>query len=325
MPRSMRRALSGLVLAAAFTWSSASLAGPVSDQDKALAMQKFDQGSKAFDQKRFKDAIDLFLQADAIVKNPAFAYNAALAYEAMGDLAAALRWSREYLRRAPSAPDQAAVRDRIAKYEAHLREAGLRQLTVLSTPPGATLLVDHKPVGVTPWTGELVPGSHTIELRLRGYADRAGSAELNGDGSVETSFELTVEPGAKPPTQAEPVAPDITRHGPGWMLPTSIAVLGAGVVAGATAVGLEVARAGAEGDARDAKVQIDAADAYDRMTHLQLGARVAAGIAGGLALVGGTLLTIHFVTEKSAPSKSSAERSPALLVTPSGARLRISF
>ena len=326
-----RLGVSIVALSIALSLPCKAFAGDVSEQDKAQAMQKFDQGSRAFDQKRFKDAIDLFLQADAIVKNPAFAYNASLAYEGMGDTAMALRWAREYLRRAPSAPDQASVRDRIAKYETHLRESGLRQLTVLSTPSGATLLVDHKPVGVTPWTGELVPGSHTLELRLRGYADRAASAELDGNGSVETSLELVAEAGspvvAPVPAPAQPVMPVGTRGNPAWLLPTSLAVIGAGVVAAGAAVGLEVARAGAEGDARDAKVQVDAADAYDRMTHLQVGARVAAGIAGGLGLIGGTMLTVDLATRKSGSSNppAAATTSASLSFGATRLSLRVGF
>jgi hypothetical protein len=312
-------------MTASMTVASVLHAQTVSEQDKALAMQKFDMGSKAFDQKRFKDAIDLFLAADSIVKNPAFAYNASLAYDAMGDTAAALRWAREYLRRAPSAADQAAVRDHIAKFEAHLRESGLRQLTVISTPPGATVLVDHRPVGVTPWTGELIPGSHTLELRLRGFGDRSTSAELNGDGSVEVALDLAKESDAKP--SASSIAP--VKTAPTWLLPTSLGILGAGAVGAGIAVGLEVARAGAENRARDAKDQIDAADQYTRMQHLQLGARVAAGVAGGLGAIGGAMLIVDLATAngsaKSANTQAVTTTTTSLLLGPSSGALRIRF
>ena len=54
-------------------------------------------------------------------------------------------------------------------------------------------------------------------------------------------------------------------------------------------------RAGAESDARQATIQVDAAAAYDRMLTFETGARVTAGIGGGLALIGASMLIVDLL------------------------------
>src|SRR4051812_2701284 len=75
--------------------------------EHAAARERFKQGAQAYSEGRYKDAIDLFLDADRLAPNPAFAYNIGLAYEELGDATNALRWYRSYLRDLPGAPDQA--------------------------------------------------------------------------------------------------------------------------------------------------------------------------------------------------------------------------
>src|SRR5690606_25417412 len=128
-------------------------AGPPSEEAKARALEKYEQGSAAFQRRRYKDAVDLFLEADAIAQSPAFAYNIGLAYREMGDDANALRWLREYMRRAPRDDDRRFVASYVNKLERRLMAKGVQQLTVMSEPAGATLVIDGEPKGVTPWTG----------------------------------------------------------------------------------------------------------------------------------------------------------------------------
>ena len=77
------------------------------------------------------------------------------------------------MRRKPDSPDRDDIAKRIAGFEKQLEKKGVQQLAVLSDPPGATVVVDDRPLGVTPWTGELSPGSHALALRLRGFEDVA--------------------------------------------------------------------------------------------------------------------------------------------------------
>jgi tetratricopeptide (TPR) repeat protein len=272
-------------------------------EKKTLALQKFEAGEKAFAEKRYKDAIELFLRADAIIENPAFAYNASLAYEAMGDDSAALAWAREYLYRAPSAEDRESTAARVVLFEKKLAAKGVQQVTVRTTPRGATVLVDGAAVGVTPWTGDLAPGRHVIELGLRGHQDRTTELQLPADKAQLVELQLEVaasEPALAPPPQEgpalrptpEPAKAPVPASRPGWLLPTSLAVLGLGLGAAGAAIGLEFARAGAEEDARLALIQVEAADHLQRRQDFQTGARVAVGFAAGFALLGATGLVV---------------------------------
>ena len=79
------------------------------------ARERFQAGVRAYEEGRYRDAVDLLLEADRSMHSPAFAYNIGLAYEAMEDQASALRWFRSYLREAPDTEDRPAVEKRIAE------------------------------------------------------------------------------------------------------------------------------------------------------------------------------------------------------------------
>src|SRR5262245_60495625 len=80
---------------------------------KARAQKHFDRGIAAYKEGRYKDAIDAFLDAHKEYPSPTLSFNAARAYEKMGDTAGALRFYREYLRQNPNADDRATVEPRI--------------------------------------------------------------------------------------------------------------------------------------------------------------------------------------------------------------------
>jgi len=258
---------------------------PASAASREEAITKYQQGSQAYAQLRYKDAIDLFLDADALVgQNAALAYNTALAYEAMGDDANALRWAREYLRRSPQAKDRAEVQPIIDGLEARLQAKGIQQLTVLSQPAGATVVVDRKPLGVTPWTGELPPGAHLLGLKLDGHAAVGRSFELPASDALELRVSLSPRV-----ARASARAPALVVGGASG--------LGAAVASFAIAIGLEVARNAEEDKAKFSPRQLESLAHLETMEDLQLGARVAAGIGGALATAGGTMLIVGLVAD----------------------------
>ncbi|MCA9625949.1 MAG: PEGA domain-containing protein, partial [Myxococcales bacterium] len=177
---------------------------PPPDPNKVRAKQLFEQGAQAYAQKHYKDAIDLFLSADRLVQSPAFPYNIAKAYREMGDTANALRWAREYLRRSPEAANRDEVEGDISRYEVRLAEKGVMQLTVRSSPSGATVLINGEPVGVTPWTGERVPGAINVLLRLRGYEERAQTLDLGAEHTLDVTVPLEAESATPPPPSPTP-------------------------------------------------------------------------------------------------------------------------
>lgn len=275
------------------------------------ARARFDSGAQAFSEGRYKDAIDFFLDANRIAPNPAFSYNIGLAYEQLGDASDALRYYRDYLRRLPDAADRAEVEGRVATAEARLRERNVQQVTVLSVPEGATVSIDGRPVGVTPWTGELGPGTHATRIEMRGYRDASRSFTLSIEHSMDVSVELAPQPIAATTSAATPVTADAgaeaeeKRPGP-RVAPLTWVVLGVGVAGLGTAGGLELARSGAEDDAKNARTSFDAKDNWDRAKSLETAARVAVGIGAAVTIVGGVLLYIDLTHEKSSSASVRA-------------------
>jgi tetratricopeptide (TPR) repeat protein len=278
-----------------------------SEEQRAVALKKYKQGTKAFAASRYKDAADLFLQADNIVQRPAFAYNASLAFDNLRDSENALRWAREYLRRSPDAKNAAEMKGNIRRYEKHLQTKGIQQLTIVSTPAAATVLVDERAVGVTPWTGELVPGHHTATLRLPGYEEHQEGLVLPADHAIDVSFGLTKSneavPDAAPPREV-PADGDTASEGSAALLALSVVTIIVGAGALGAAGGLEAARASAEQDAIDEPIQTDAAQHLADADDFQIGARVLIGVGAGLMVAGTIMLIVDLSSDSDAEEQA---------------------
>jgi hypothetical protein len=262
------------------------------DQKREVAKERFRKGVEAYEERRYKDAVDLLLEADGLMHSPAFAYNIGLAYEAMGDVPSALRWLRDYLREAPEADDRANVEKRIGGLETALQQRGVQQATILSTPSGATVVVDGKPVGVTPWTGELLPGRHDVSVQLGGYTESRRYLDVRAHRADDFPFELAPA-AAAPAVPAAPAAPagdvaDAPSAGP-RIAPLTWITLGTGAAVLGGALVFELSRASAVEEAESAP-QVDYEEKLDAAKSRQTTARVLAGVGGAIAITGGVLL-----------------------------------
>ena len=238
-------------------------------------------------------------------------FNVGQAYEKIGDVSNALRSYREYLRLLPAAADRATVEASIKNLEARLRERGVQQVSIFSTPAGATLILDEKPVGQTPWTGEIAPGRHLAVLKATGYPDNAKEFLLASDRAMDLDIALSTagsgvttlapRPGEAPvaPPVMPPEAPQ--RH----VAPWTIAALGVGVAGLGAALGLELARKSAESSARADPTQVGFKASYDSMQGKQLAARVLVGVGAAATAVGGVLLVLDLRGTGSAPRKAA--------------------
>src|SRR6188768_1460487 len=127
--------LSGVLCFAsvAHAQSNAAAPDPTSEAGKrAEGKARYERGAEAYSAGRFKDAIELFLQADALAPSAALSFNIARAYEKIGDDASTLQWFRDFRRRAPEAKNGPEVDERIHGLEGTLAKKGVQQLTVLS-------------------------------------------------------------------------------------------------------------------------------------------------------------------------------------------------
>jgi tetratricopeptide (TPR) repeat protein len=278
------------------------------EQRRAAAKTKYQQGAEAYSAGRYKDAVDLFLAADQLAPSAPLSFNIARAYEKLSDDAGALRWYRDYLRRNPDAANASNVRPLIATLAGNLQKKGVQQLTVLTSPAGATVSVDDQPVGVTPWTGELAPGDHRLLLSLRGYTDVEKTISLAADQPLDTNVHLeqhtqtNVQTVAPPPAAAAPVAPaatdDTSSHGKKLGIVPWV-TLGVGAAALGGALTFEILRRSAESDAKAADSQIEYQEHLETMQGRQTAARVFLGTGGALLLTGGLMLLL----DKGAPSR----------------------
>lgn len=263
---------------------------------KARAQKHFERGVQAFKDQRFKDAVDAFLDAHREYPSPSLSYNAARAYDKLLDAAGALRFYREYLRQSPDATDRANVEKRVGELETKLQqERGRQQVTILSNVEGATVRVDDQPVGVAPWTGEILPGTHRVKLSLDGYQDAEQSFDLLAHRAMDVS--LTMQPkaveatGPKQPEgpAAQTPAADQKSGEVSWMTWTAF---GVGALALGGAAVFEVMRSSSEEDVKNERTQLARHDAFDEMESQQKTARIFAGVGAVAVVAGGVLLVL---------------------------------
>jgi tetratricopeptide (TPR) repeat protein len=169
------------------------LEGPEAEA-KNRARVLFQRGVSAYRDAKYYDAVQIFLETQRIYPDTQLCFNIARAYENLGNVNAALSYYREYLRRADRPSDGADVRERVHKLQEQLAERGLQQLTVLSEPVGATLVLDGKPAGITPWTGETYPGKHRLLLELAHHLPTERVIDVEANEARDFSLALSPEP-----------------------------------------------------------------------------------------------------------------------------------
>ena len=234
-------------------------------------------------------------------------FEVAKAYEALGDSSRALAAYREYLRRAPRAPDAASVRDRIEGLAGKLASRGVQQLSVWSSPAGASTFVDGEPIGRTPLTLDVPPGIHAVTLRAPGYPSASTRVDLAADRPLDVSLDLAapeVTSGKQPPAaearaKLDARAPE--THPNTALRVSGFAALGAGVAALGGALSVEVLRHNSREPSRPAtSTEQDSQRAQKAL------AGVLAGAGGALAAVGGVLLMAAYASPERKPREGLA-------------------
>jgi tetratricopeptide (TPR) repeat protein len=266
------------------------------EERRAFAKGKYQEGATAYSAGRFKDAVDLFLAADRLAPSAPLSFNIARAYEKLGDDAGTLRWYRDYLRRSPNAANAGEVQAQITALAHALQKKGIQQLTILSSPAGATVTLDDQPLGVTPWTTELAPGQHHLLLSLRGYVDIERDLTLLPDLPFEQTLRLeqrtenaTAGNGAQQapantPLPGQPVGGGKKLGVAPWV------TLGAGGAALGLALTFEILRRSSETKAEKDTVQVDYRDHLSLEQSRQMTARIFAGVGSALLAAGGLML-----------------------------------
>jgi tetratricopeptide (TPR) repeat protein len=251
------------------------------------AEARYNQGVAAYREKRYKDAIDSFLEADSLAPSAALSYNAALAYERLLDSAGALRFYRDFLRRTDEPEEIARVKVRVQELERRLAGRGVQQVSVRSEPAGATIAIDGRAVGVTPWTTELPPGRHRISFSLKGHDEESREFDLPLEHAVDV--DVTLHPGKAVASAADGSTAPSGASSPNAerqhrLQPWPWVALGVGGAALVSAGFFELSRRAAERDARGESTQVGYSERFDAMESRKSAARWL-GVAGGALLV----------------------------------------
>ncbi len=129
------------------------------------------EASKAFRAKQYEKALAKFREANRLVPHANLDVNIGRCYEALGQPDQALVHCKVALN-APSVP--APTRQAAQQCVDRVATALARPIfEITSSPPGASVLIDGRIVGQTPWKGTAQPGRRQIDLALDGYRDES--------------------------------------------------------------------------------------------------------------------------------------------------------
>jgi tetratricopeptide (TPR) repeat protein len=263
-------------------------------QRTAHAKALFEKAASAYATGHYYDAIEEFLEVDRFYPNAQLPFNIAKAYDNLGNRAGALRYYREYLRRSPAAPDHDSVVTRERDLEIALAERGVQQVTVFSDPPEATVLLDDRPVGLTPWTGETWPGHHRVVVQKNGYLAHEVVMELDPLKAEEVNLELAPAPTVAPPPPAAPVHDEKP-----WPLTRRMSVLTW------TTLGVGTAALGTS-------IAVQASSAKD--SRITPAAGFFAGLGTAAAVVGGVMLYLDLSDKSGDERHVAVNAGPARVV-----------
>jgi tetratricopeptide (TPR) repeat protein len=270
------------------------------------ARELYEQGAQAYREARYEAAIELLLRAYRLEPHAELNHDLGRAYEGAGDLERAIASFREYLRLEPNAKDRAVVEVRIQNLERRLA-ASQPRVSVTSNPAGATVAIDDRVVGTTPYAGTISPGAHRIDVRKAGH--RPVSRDLRLGEAQQT--ELVIELEALPAIAARTAPPAEPERRAKVSLPAWIA-LGVGVGALGTAFAFELARKGAEDSAEDAQTQLGHQENYRIAERNRDLARLFLGVGAAAAVTSGVLLYLDFSSERApGPSVGQSGQRPA--------------
>ena len=248
------------------------------------AAKIFAEAQLAFEHGDSRGAAQGFDEANRLSPHGKTTLNAALAWEAAGEIAIAADRYSAALASGQLAPERTAeTQDKLELLE--------RRLCLLSVegPPALLVSVAHVRAAPLPLRLHLTPGPHALELSGGPKAERREITVLAG---TRVSLDLSrpePSPAAALLPVVAPVAPLEETSGP-W-LALGISGLGAGVALGAVTAVLGGLTMGALGDYRDGGYTDVAL--YDRATGLRASTNIMLGAAIGVTVVGAVMLMVH--------------------------------
>lgn len=288
-------------------------------EQKDEAQVKFLEARKAFDERRFVDAVSGFRASYDVVASPNTHLMIAHAMRELGRYAEAYGVLDAVEREANEAAKQDAKYEQTATLardeRALLRdEVALLSITVPSPEPGATLTVGDRPVPRSDWGRPIAVDPGIVTVVYQG-ADDPIVKQVSGEAGGEVSVTLERAPDDPPPPPV-PTTPPVENGGI-WQwtgtqryIAYGVAGLGVGaLIGGAVTGGLALSKHGELEDACGDSPCPERQDDIDGGKTLMTTTNVLL-IAGGVLVAGGVVL---FLT---APDEAPTEGVTALRMGP---------
>ena len=145
------------------------------------------EGVRAFRESRYADAIRYFRAAYRMGGPSSELWNLARSQERLDDPESAGASIEEYLTLHDLSPQDRAE----AEHELRVLRTRPSNLTVTTTPPGATVIIDgRQALGPTPLSAELSAGSHMISVRRDGFVEAKRSLDARFGRAVIVALDL---------------------------------------------------------------------------------------------------------------------------------------
>lgn len=170
--------------------------------DLAAAKRHYADGEKKFKAGDFAGALAEFKAANEIKSTPQAERYLGLCEDSLGHPMEAVAWYEKFLAHVPE--KMATQGDEIRKRVTEIK-ASPGKVHIESTPPGATIVIDGKPLPApTPTDVELAPGSHTIKLTEPGRLPTEKQIDVSFASAQALMADLDPEPAppATPPQEA---------------------------------------------------------------------------------------------------------------------------
>jgi tetratricopeptide (TPR) repeat protein len=138
-------------------------------------------------------AVVRYEQAFDLTRDPAFAFNLGVIWDAVGEVPRAVAWFRAYLELWPEAPNRAQVEGALDELDAVLAEAW-GQVSFRSEPAGARVLRvegdDAFFVAEAPASTHVRPGAWTFRMEEDGWYPRTFTVEIGAGERAELTGRL---------------------------------------------------------------------------------------------------------------------------------------
>lgn len=162
-------------------------------RDIERAKARFRVGKQAFDEERFDDAAQAFLDAYRFSGRSELLFNVAQSFRRAGHLQKAADYFQQYLEERPDAPNADAVVEAIIAVQEEM-DAQMATVDVQTSPPGLNIFVNGEltPRCQSPCTVSLLPGEHTLVAREPNGGEISDT--LTVAAKQQTSLRLEVAP-----------------------------------------------------------------------------------------------------------------------------------